>query len=161
MKKSIISLFMIVSVIISTILPSNATENNITNIDESTTITYYDDGSYIVRTIISNPSNNRTSSFTKTGNVVVSDYNSDDELLWQYILYAEFEVTSGVSAICTSSTYTYDIYANGWSFSNGQATKSGNVAYGVGTFKKKILLITTQTVEIDLDIICDLYGNLS
>lgn len=161
MKKTFVSLILIISMITSTIIPAFAAEPVSNEISESVTITYLDDGSYIVKTIVSNPVESRSSTFTKTGNIVASHYSGDDELLWQYTLYGEFLVNSGVSAVCTSATYTQNIYASSWSFSNGQATASGNTAYGVGTFKDKVLFVTIKTVDIDLNIVCDIYGNLS
>lgn len=161
MKKTFVSLILIISMITSTIIPAFAAEPVSNEISESVTITYLDDGSYIVKTIVSNPVESRSSTFTKTGNIVASHYSGDDELLWQYTLYGEFLVNSGVSAVCTSATYTQNIYASSWSFSNGQATASGNTAYGVGTFKDKVLFVTIKTVDVDLNIVCDIYGNLS
>lgn len=161
MKKTIILLFFIICIILTSSIPTFAVENTISELAEVTEITYFDDGSYIVSTIVTESMPFRTSSFTKCGHRVVSYYNESDELMWQYTLYGEFNVVSGVSAICTSSTYTQTIYGNRWSFSNGQATASGNSAYGIGTFTKKVLFVTTQTVDIDISINCDVYGNLS
>lgn len=161
MKKTFVSLILIISMITSTIIPAFAAEPASNEISESVTITYLDDGSYIVKTIVSNPVESRSSTFIKTGNIVASHYSGDDELLWQYTLYGEFLVNSGVSAVCTSATYTQNIYASSWSFSNGQATASGNTAYGFGTFKDKVLFVTIKTVDVDLNIVCDIYGNLS
>lgn len=161
MKKIFVSIILTISMIISAIFPAFAAEPSSNEINESVTITYLDDGSYIVKTIVSKSVGSRSSTFTKTGNIVASYYSGDDELLWQYTLYGEFLVNSGVSAVCTSATYTQNIYASSWSFSNGQATASGNTAYGVGTFKDKVLFVTIKTVDVDLNIVCDIYGNLS
>jgi hypothetical protein len=161
MKKVLITIFLIICQLISASIPTYATSINVPEFDESTSITYLEDGSYIVTTITSEPNLTRATTFTKTGNKVVSYYDGDDTLLWQYTLFGEFLVESGVSAVCTSATYTQTIYANRWSFSNGQATASGATAYGVGTFKKKVLFVTTSTVDIDISFTCDVYGNLS
>lgn len=158
MRKFIVLMILTASIILSTICPVFAAQ---TTSAEETTITYFDDGSYLIKTIISDTVPPRATTFTKSGNIVASYYDGDDTLLWEYTLYGEFEVVSGVSAVCTSATYTQTIYANRWSFSNGQATASGNTAYGVGTFKKKVLFVTTSTVDVDLNIVCDIYGNLS
>ena len=161
MKKTIISLVLFISIIVTTTLPTFAADATIADVDKSTTITYLDDGSYVVTTLTSSPITSRSTTFTKTGNQVVSVFSGDDELLCQYTLYGEFEVVSGVSAVCISATYTQNIYASGWTFSDGQAYKSGNTAYGLGKFTKKVLLITTKVVDIDISITCDIYGNLS
>ena len=161
MKKNIIAIVLTLIMMITAVPLTSAAEAPATEANNLTTITYLDDGSYIVKTITSIPSQTRATTFTKSGNIVASHYSGDDELLWQYTLYADFEVVSGVSAVCTNARYVQNIYASGWSFSDGQATASGDTAYGAGIFKKKVLFITTSTVEIDLNIVCDVYGNLS
>lgn len=158
MRKFIVSLLLIACIILSTICPAFAAQTTST---EGTTITYFDDGSYLIKTIISDTVTPRATTFTKSGNIVASYYDGDDTLLWEYTLYGEFEIVSGVSAVCTSATYTQTIYADRWSFSDGLATASGDTAYGAGTFKKKVLFVTTSTVDVDLNIVCDVYGNLS
>ena len=87
--------------------------------------------------------------------------NGDDELMWEYTLFGAFEVVSEVAAVCTSAAYYYTIYGNNWDFSNGDAYASGNTAYGVGTFKRSALFITTQIVDIHLDNICVIYMVIS
>lgn len=161
MKKAIISITLIISVLFSSILSVFASDSPTTYNDTSTTVTYFEDGSYIVTTITSDNTLNRSSTFTKSGSKEVLYYNGEDELEWEYILYGEFNVVSGVSAVCTSATYSQAIYGSRWSFSNGQATALGNTAYGVGNFTKKVLFITTSDVEIDISFTCDVYGNIT
>ena len=102
-----------------------------------------------------------SSSEIYTGNktVVCKDENGNVE--WEYILSAEFNVVEGVSSTCTNVSYAQNIYKSGWSFSDGGTSKSGNTAYGYGTFKRKALFITLEKQIIDLAFTCDLYGNLS
>lgn len=160
MKKTILCVFMVCCMLLSAVMPAFASDSLI-NDETTTTVICLDDGYYIVTKITSNPVISRSSTFTKTGSKVVTVYSGDDEVLCEYTLYGEFQVVSGVSAVCTSATYTQNIYAGGWTFSGGQATKSGATAYGVGKFTKKILFITTKEVDIDISFTCDVYGNIT
>ena len=102
-----------------------------------------------------------SSSKIYTGNktIVCKDENGNVE--WEYILSAEFNVVEGVSSTCTNVSYAQNIYKSVWSCSDGGTSKSGNTAYGYGTFKRKALFITLEEQIIDLAFTCDLYGNLS
>ena len=132
-----------------------------------TEIVYLNNGSYITITLIAKDistlslTSTNSATFTKAGNKVVTCRDKKGNLEWEYTLFAEFSVVENVSATCTSATYSQTIYASDWSFSNGNATKSGNTAYGVGTFKRKVLFVTVDTANIDISISCDVYGNLS
>lgn len=167
MKKRIFSIILTFLFVLA-LTPSVFAANDIELNDQNTTeVLYLDNGSYITITLITQDvstlslASTNSASFTKTGNKVVSCNDKNGNLEWEYTLFAEFSVVEGISATCTSATYTQTIYANDWSFSNGNATKSGNTAYGVGTFKRKVLFITTNTSNIDISISCDVYGNLS
>lgn len=167
MKKRIFSILLTFILMFALAQSAFATGNAISNTSESTTTIYLDDGRYIVVTLITNDisslslDSRQATSFTKVGNKFVTCYDKDNNLEWKYTLSAEFSVVEGVSATCTSATYSQTIYASGWSFSNGNATKSGNTAYGVGTFKRKVLFVTVETKIIDISISCDVNGNLS
>ena len=167
MKKRIFSILLTV-LFVFTLTPSVFAANDIALDNQNTTeIIYLDNGSYITITLITQDisplslESTNSTSFTKTGNKVVTCNDKNGNLEWEYTLFAEFSVVEGVSATCASATYTHAIYNNDWSFSNGNATKSGNTAYGVGTFKRKVLFVTTNTSNIDISISCDVYGNLS
>ena len=132
-----------------------------------TEIVYLNNGSYITITLIAKDistlslTSTDSATFTKAGNKVVTCRDKKGNLEWEYTLFAEFSVVENVSATCTSATYSQTIYASDWSFGNGNATKSGNTAYGVGTFKRKVLFVTVDTANIDISIFCDVNGNLS
>lgn len=167
MKKRIFSIIL-TFLFVFTLTPSVFAANDIELNDQNTTeIVYLDNGNYITITLITQDvsplslASTNSNTFTKTGNKVVSCHDKKGNLEWEYTLFAEFSVIEGISATCTSATYTQTIYDNDWSFSNGNATKSGNTAYGTGTFKEKILFVTIDTANIDISISCDVYGNLS
>lgn len=167
MKKRIFSIIL-TFILMFALIPSVFAAHDIELDDKNATeIVYLDNGCYIITTLITQDISTLSlvstgsTTFTRTGNKVVACYDKDGNLEWEYTLFAEFSVEEDVSATCTSATYTQTIYANDWSFSNGNATKSGNTAYGVGTFKRKVLFVTTNTSNIDISISCDVYGNLS
>ena len=147
-------------------VPTFAADGASELVDDSYSIIYLEDGSYIttvlhVEDTTADSMASRATTTTKKGSKTVSCKDSDGTVKWTYVLTGEFSVVQGVSATCTSATYTQTIYDDEWSFSNGAATKSGNVAYGVGTFKQKFLFITIETANIDISITCDVNGNLS
>lgn len=102
------------------------------------------------------------STYTKTGTKTVTKYDSNSKILWRYVLSATFTVNEGVSATCTSASYTKTINNTFWKFSNGSAKKSGATANGKGKFTYKILwLFSGETVSIDINLTCNQYGVLS
>lgn len=165
MKKSIVCLVLLFSMLFSMALPAFATEVELTTVqDDGTSITHFADGSTLTISPVQSVEANylvRATSQTITKSRVASFTNSNGVLEWKYTLTATFSYVAGVSSTCTQASYTQSIYENGWSFSNGSATKSGNVATGKGTFKHKVLFITTKTYNIDISLTCDKYGNVT
>ena len=164
MKKTLI-LLILFSVMISVALPISASTSN-TNIGpENKDIIFFDDGSYLITEIKFDIDNNNyttaSTTYNKRGTKTANYYSNDDELLWVYTLTGEFTVTNGISATCTNATHSKTIYSSKWSFSDESTYAARNVAHGKGVFKKKVLLITMETVDVDLSITCDVYGNLS
>lgn len=98
--------------------------------------------------------------YNRTGIKDVTKYNANNNVEWQYTLYAHFEVTEGVSSRCYSTNYTQNIYNTAWTFSNGNSYYQANTAYGTGVYKYKRLFIVTETQNIDIQITCDIYGNV-
>lgn len=152
--------FLIVILLLAlSLMPISATPSD----DVTSEIIYLENGDYIEISPIRITENKTrsTTALTASGERDVTYYDSNDEIEWQYVLTATFTYEPGVSATCTRATYSNTINDNNWTFSNGAATKSGNMAYGVGTYVKKILFITVETYDINIDIMCDTYGNLS
>lgn len=134
-------------------------------LSDGETITYLDDGDYIITSLTFGAdlvnSQRATNSITKTGTKTVSYYNDDNELEWEYTLTGTFTVNPGVSSVCTNASYSTQIHSNKWSFSDANTYTENNVAHGQGLFKKKVLLITTKKVNIDVTVKCDINGNLT
>jgi hypothetical protein len=124
---------------------------------------YLDDGSYIVYTISQENSGfiMLIDEYSKTCQKTVTKYSNNDEVLWVYVLNATFLISDGVSSSCISTTYSTTINDTSWKFSDGNSYYNGNVAYGEGVFKNKVLFVTIQTINIDISLTCDVNGNVS
>lgn len=158
MKKTLSIILAIFSLLFAFSFSISASDQ-LTTTDTDTYIEYYEDGSYSVTTVTQSPAA-RATTYIVTGEKVVNLYNSGDELQWTYTLIGKFTVVYGESVVCTSSTYTYEIYHSGWSLTAHDNTYRNNIAGGTATFKKKVLFITTNTIDVDVEIGCDVYGNV-
>lgn len=140
---------------------ANASEYNEKEL-VSTTVEYFEDGSYLKYEIYEEEINSNARAVgSKMGEKVVTKYSAINTVIWTYTLIGYFSFDEGVSSRCYKAEYETDINGSSWSFSNGSAQYEANVANGKGTFTFKILGITSQTVDIDIHITCDIYGNLS
>ena len=166
MKKITLSILLVIVTILSTALPAFAaeTEPSTIVINDGGTITYFADGSTLTISAVKNvdePNLVRATTQTVTKSKDVTYKDKSGNLEWKYTLTATFSCESGVSSTCTKASYSTTINDNSWSFSNGSATKSGNVATGNGTFKLIILFITMNTYNINITLTCDKYGNVT
>lgn len=124
-------------------------------------IEQFEDGAYL-HVIISEDvtASNSRSTQSKCGSNKTTYYDADGTALWVFTLHGSFQYTPGVSASCTSSSYSINIYDDNWENTAASAYKSGNQAIGDATFKEKILFITTETENVHTTLSCDSYGNL-
>jgi len=122
-------------------------------------IIYFEDGSYIVISEVTETTVARASN-TKGGIKSYTHYDSGGDAQWKATLDAQFTYT-GSSATCTSSKITYTIYDSSWKITEATATKSGNKATGDVTAKKYFLGIPTKTIEQTITITCSVNGTLS
>lgn len=138
---------------------ANDTDVLLLNTETNSYVEYYEDGSYTITTITQS-SSARSSTYIVRGERIVNLYNSSDELQWTYTLIGRFSVVEGESVTCIESTYSYEIYDNSWSLTAHDNTYRNNIACGTATFKRKVLFITVNTHDIDVEIGCDRYGNV-
>ncbi|MBO5969095.1 MAG: hypothetical protein J6S14_11435 [Clostridia bacterium] len=162
MKKISCILLAFVFVMTLFVAPINAETINEKQSFESTVIEY-EDGSYLTIFV---PEFTMVNSMRSTATTILAEQparftNSSGEIEWEYTLTATFSYVYGSSATCTNASYDYTIYENSWEFSNGSSSRSGATAYGYGTFKNKFLFVTTKTINVDLSMTCDIYGNVS
>lgn len=169
MKKTLLLLFIVLSVTALTVVPVFAQEESYaateTILEEDGTVhMIYEDGSVLTLSPIQTDENDistYSNEKTITKHRIASFKDANGKLCWEYTLYGEFSYVYGVSSTCTRASYTQHIYDDGWEFSDGSATRSGNVAYGKGTYKKSLLFITIKTYNIDISLTCDIYGNVT
>lgn len=158
MKKSVLVILALVMVF-TAIVPASAEDVQKERVlADGTVIINCDDGGYIIiypAVAVSSTRSSTTKSKTE------KKFDSSGNTVWTYTLYGTFTYTYGVSATCTAASYSKNIFDSSWSFSNGSAMASGAKARGVGTFTKSWLFVTTDTVNVDLTLTCDKYGNVS
>ena len=110
----------------------------------------YDDGSYIIITIEDHRLLDDSSVFatksTKSGSKNYSYYDNSNQLMWVFRVHGTF-VYDGVSASATGSSYSYDIYNDGFLFIDGNASHSGATATATGSFKR-LLFPNSVTVSL-------------
>ena len=128
----------------------------------STDVLHFNDGSYITITVLDTTLNSSLrSTYTKSGTKTYTMVNSSGDVLWKFTVKGTFSVNSGVSATCTSTSYSTSSLASGWSLKSGSSYASGNKAIGDGTFEHKVLFIVTDTKSCHVVLTCDSNGNLS
>lgn len=128
----------------------------------SETTEYFDDGSSITTTITQQISNlNHRATKTVSGSKSKTGKNSNGDILYKFRVNGTFSVNVGVIATCTDVSCSAGDLASGWSLDSSTTSKSGNTAKATGILKYKVLLITTQTVEVPLTLSCDANGTLS
>lgn len=124
----------------------------------STSIEYFDDGSYLVTSLTEEITNSRAN--TITGSKTHTYKDSDGVTLWTYRITGTFSYT-GSTSTCTAVSDSYTISNDDWHMSSHSCSKSGNTAYGTVTMKRKFLGITTSTITKDISLSCSATGTLS
>lgn len=121
-----------------------------------------EDGSYF-HVIITKDTSSSISRSTQTisGSKYTTYHDPNGTALWKFTVHGSFQFIPGSSAGCVSSSYSLNIYNSSWENSYASASKSGNQAIGDATFKKKVLLVTTNIEDVHLVLTCSAYGTLS
>ena len=149
--KRIFWLFTICTMLLCMVpLTAQASENTVT-------VEYFDDGSYLVTTISSIDARILTKVSTKTREY----YSADDVIQWKMTVTGEF-LYDGTTCNCTYASGTTTIYATSlWGKNSDSASYSGNSGTYTVVFNRKFMGITTNTVTQVLTITCDENGNIS
>lgn len=128
----------------------------------SETKEYLADGGYLLITVSEDTAITPCATiYTKSGTKTTTYVSSDGIVQWSFTVHGTFQINSGVSASCTSSSYSSDIAVSSWHLGSAASNYSGNHANGSATFNKKVLFITTDTVNVNVILTCDSNGNLS
>ncbi|MBD5150233.1 MAG: hypothetical protein HDT18_07685 [Oscillibacter sp.] len=126
--------------------------------EEMQTIVYFEDGSYLVTTIVSDPQtvmSERGTVNTKGGTKHQDYYNSSRELMWTFRVHGTFTY-DGYRAEATYADYSYDVYNSAWSFNSATASYSGATATANGSFSRY-----TLPNSVSLSLTCSPKGVLS
>ncbi len=163
--KKILSLILALAFMLCMTLSANglSADAPISEIIVSQTTEYLDDGSVLTVTITEEISDVMllSDTYVRSGTKTYTLKDADGNEQWWFKLRGQYNVTTGVSAVCTVSSYTHSIMETRWSLDSASTSKSGNKAMGEATFKKKTLFIVTETKDISLTLTCDTNGNLS
>ena len=148
------------------LLPSNAASTNtLTDNFEvvSENIEYFPDGTSVTITVMEEKNSfpTRATSYTKSGAKNYTAKDSNGNIQWKFTVKGTFTVNTGVSATCTSTSYSTSNLASGWELDSASTYASSNKAIGDATFKHKTLFITTDTKSCHVVLTCDANGNLS
>lgn len=123
---------------------------------------YSDDGSYLLIEYYTKSTNTNARSSLRlvTHTAVVTHYSSLNKVLWVYTLIGDWHVVDGISVQAAASVVQTSIHENSWSFALGDQTYYDATVHGGGVFTHKLLGITTKTITMDINMTCDIYGNL-
>lgn len=128
----------------------------------SQTTEYFDDGSYVNIVVTEQSTVTRSlSTYSKTGSKQYICFDKNKVELWRFTVYGTFTVDPGVSATCTSASYSVSISDDSWSNESASAYYYKNQAMGDAVFVKKLLFMTVDTQSCNVVLTCDSNGNLS
>lgn len=120
-------------------------------------VVYFDDGSYMMVTLLINESRSGNS---KTASKTFTYYDTFGVEQWAVTLYATFTY-DGTEYWTTDCSITAEILNDNWHLVSKSATMSGCGATGEFTMCKKALGITTKTVFDTITLSCSPYGVIS
>ena len=124
-------------------------------------VIYFEDGSYLEIVVVEPDKSFSTyATQTKTGDKVLSYKDSNGELKWKVTVTGTFTYT-GSSSTCTTSSISYNVYAENWEIIETTASKSSNKAIGNVTAKRYLLGLPVQTVTETITLSCSATGVLS
>lgn len=127
--------------------------------DVSQSVEYFEDGSYMVTTIIQSEISLLAAN-SKTSTKSVDFFASNNEKKWTASLHATFTYT-GSSCTANSSYTTYKIYDDAWKLKSSDCSVSGNKATGNFTFRHSFLGIPMTTKSTTITISCSATGVVS
>lgn len=113
---------------------------------------YYEDGSYAIVSLNSNP-------FARSGadgETFYTYYNALDQRCFTYAVYGTFTY-NGTTSRADSCDYAATIYRQGWGIATHLEYTSGNTVYGNATFTGP----DGQTRTASLTLTCDKNGNVT
>lgn len=110
-------------------------------------VVYYEDGSYLVREVITESALKSRGTQTKTGSCVTTYYNASDVAMWDITLTGTFSY-NGSTATALSASYSYNIYSSAWAFKSANAYCQENKAIVDGVFVHAFFIPHDTTVTL-------------
>ncbi|MBE5928325.1 MAG: hypothetical protein E7267_02990 [Lachnospiraceae bacterium] len=156
MKTKITSVLLICSLMCLSIFSTH----NVTYANDNSTITYFEDGSYLVTIIESCDDytlNSRELTITENKTKTSNYYDSNNELLWYVKVKGNFTY-NGTTATCNSSEVVAASNNSNWKISNRSASKSGSTAYASCTAKRYSGSTVVQTINRQVSLHCSPSG---
>ena len=125
--------------------------------ETSTSIRYFEDGSYLVTEI----EVSATRMLTKVGSKTSTYYSADHEPQFKLSITGEF-LYDGTTVTCTYASGTTTVYEpNSWRKISDWISYSGNAATYTTTFDSLFLGVVVDTFNSYVMISCDPDGNIS
>lgn len=137
------------------------------NAASNESVTYFDDGSYMVTTIIEEPTLQKPSgmqtnatSTTKTMCKQVNYYNGSNQVMWYVIATGTFTY-NGTTAKCNSSSVKAESLVSTWKMSKLSSARSGATAYAAATAKHYMAGLVINTIDELVSLTCSPSGKFS
>lgn len=142
-RKFFIGLLLVMVLLSLCTVPALAAETP----EATTAIVYYEDGSYMIVTLVVYKPFAARAANTISASRTVSSYNADDELLWDFTVHGTFTY-DGTTATATDASYSYNIYNSAWELKSAEAYCSGNQAIAEGKFNGGLLLNRSTSITL-------------
>ncbi len=156
MRKHLVFFFAALVLIMAVVSPTAQAVGAYAPTDNRQTITYFEDGSYIISEIKEFPTQKALlSASTKNGSKTSTGYSASGKKLFSLTVHGSFSY-DGRSAQATDSSYSYTVDASGYSFGSGSSSCSGATASATGTFQ-----YLHQSKTISASLTCAKDGRLS
>ena len=158
MKKQFATITLCFALILLTCTPVVYAAKETATVREATTVTYLDNGFYLVTTLRAyvSPAAPAGAVTQVSGSKTIELYSDINIKLCSLTVEGTFSF-DGRSSKALSASYSHATYSVVWSFAGGDAYCEGNTAYATGTFERFGIQPTTLSVSLS----CSADGVLS
>lgn len=171
MKKKFCMMAVLLALCVGCALPVSAAtvsypETVVSNSNSHEEVTYFEDGSYIVTTLVEEVAP-ISRAITKTVlRKTSTSYDSSHKARCALTVIGSFEVNTGVSVKCVGAKTEKTIYQDGWSVENvstypDNSSTSKASAIASGNFVERKAGIAVQSIPVTVKVTCDKNGNAS
>lgn len=162
MKKLLLTIMMFNLILFSSSASIYAKDTSIQlyeDTNDSYTIEYLEDGSFIETIVEAEPTVIKSS--TRNGSKTKNYKDKNGKILWSLKVQGTFTY-NGKSASCTDSKVYANNYSSNWRLSNQLSSKSKNIAKASVTAKEYTILNNLKnTVNLSVSLACSPNGTLS